>query len=106
MSTYARIVSGYAVDVVVTPPLLNERFNAEWLAHQTFIVVPDGTQNGAKDNGDGSYTNPAVISSNSHAVKVAIGLTDFEASIRARAAQLFKQGKYAEGTALLATIGG
>lgn len=58
MTTYARIVEGRAVDVVVTPPLLEERFHPDWLAQQSFIVVPDGTENGAKDNGDGTFTNP------------------------------------------------
>ena len=58
MSTYARIVDGFAVDIVVEPPLLAERFNPDWMAAQTFIVVPDGTIHGASDNGDGTFTNP------------------------------------------------
>lgn len=57
MTTYARIIGGYAVDVCVTPPELGVRFNPEWLARQTFVVVPDGTTHGAIDNGDGTFTN-------------------------------------------------
>lgn len=58
MTTYARIVDGHAVDIVVTPPELNERFHPEWLARQNFVVVPDGTEHGATDNNDGTFTNP------------------------------------------------
>jgi len=58
MITYARIVDGYAVDVTITPPELNEQFNPDWLKNHPFIQVPNGTQHGAVDNGDGTYTNP------------------------------------------------
>lgn len=58
MTTYARIVDDRAVDVVVSPPSLEERFNAEWLSRQVFVVVPDGTVSGAKDNHDGTFSNP------------------------------------------------
>lgn len=58
MTTYARLINGYAVDVVTTPPALTERFHPEWLARQNFVVVPDGTKNNAADNGDGTFTNP------------------------------------------------
>lgn len=58
MTTYARIVHNKTVDVCVTPPALEERFHPEWLAKQAFVVVPDGTLNGATDNGDGTFKNP------------------------------------------------
>jgi hypothetical protein len=60
MSTYARIKDGFAVDVIVTPPELVDRFHPEWLSRHTFIIVPDGTKHGAKDNGNGTFTNTAV----------------------------------------------
>lgn len=46
MTTYTRIVDGISVDVVVTPPSLDKRFNPEWLARQKFYVAPDGTISG------------------------------------------------------------
>lgn len=61
MTTYARIVNGIVLDVVITPPALAERFAPDWLAAQTFVVVPDGTEHGAISNGDGTYTNPPVV---------------------------------------------
>lgn len=56
MTTYTRVVDGRAVDVVVTPPELAERFHPDWLARQTFYVAPDDTANGryATVNQDGS----------------------------------------------------
>lgn len=58
MTTVARIVDGYAVDVCVTPPALSERFASAWLAQQTFYNAPDGTNNGRPGtvNPDGSVT--------------------------------------------------
>lgn len=60
MTTYARIVSGLAVDVRVhaTATELEACFTAAWLAAHPFTVVPDGTIHGAKDNGNGTFSNP------------------------------------------------
>ncbi|QJD91817.1 hypothetical protein HH213_18005 [Duganella dendranthematis] len=55
MTTYARNVNGTAVDVTETDPA--EIFHPE-LA-EAFVVVPDGTENGATFSG-GKWTNPAV----------------------------------------------
>lgn len=55
--TWAQIIGGKAVNVVTADPVLC--FPAEWLAGQPpFIQVPDGTQNYAADNGDGTFTSP------------------------------------------------
>lgn len=61
MTTYARVINGVTADVVISPPTLQERFNAEWLSRQIFVVVPDGTKDGGKDNGDGTFTNPVSV---------------------------------------------
>lgn len=58
--TWAQIIDGLAVNVVTTDP--KECFAEEWLeSHPPFIIVPDGTLHGAKDNGDGSFTNPSGV---------------------------------------------
>lgn len=66
---YARIVEGRVVDPVVIPAQLPPwaQNDAEYLARifpgvTGFIVVPDNTQPGAADNGDGTYTNPQAPS--------------------------------------------
>lgn len=60
MTTYARISGGFALDCQVATSLddLKSRFHPEWLAAHPFVVVPDGTIHGAKDNGNGTFTNP------------------------------------------------
>lgn len=60
MTTYARIQSGFAVDVQIaaTATELAARFHPEWFAANPFTVVPDGTLHGARDNGNGTFTNP------------------------------------------------
>lgn len=60
MTTFARIVDGYALDchVAASAAELAARFHPEWLARNPFIVVPDGTLHGAKDNGNGTFSNP------------------------------------------------
>lgn len=62
MSTYARIVDGFALDCQVASDIaeLATRFNPDWLATHTFSMVPDGTVHGAYDNGDGTFTNPSA----------------------------------------------
>lgn len=62
MSTYGRLVGGYALDCQVASSLaeLAERFHPDWLARNPFSQVPDGTLHGATDNGDGTFTNPPV----------------------------------------------
>lgn len=57
MKTYARIVDGHAVDVTRTDDLA-ALFHADLVGQ--FVVVPDGTQNGATfDSATQSWTNPA-----------------------------------------------
>ena len=60
MKTFARIVDGFAIDIQIADSLadLATRFNPEWLARNPFTQVPDGTEHGAFDNGDGTFTNP------------------------------------------------
>lgn len=62
MTTFARIVDGYAIDcrVHTSATELAACFHPSWLAVNPFVVVPDGTAHGAKDNGDGTFTNPAI----------------------------------------------
>ena len=66
MATFARIVDGKAIDVVVPDPASVSwaSNDAEWLAklypdtHESFVEVPTGTKDSALDNEDGSYTKP------------------------------------------------
>ncbi len=60
MTTFARLVNGYALDcqVAATATDLATRFNADWLARNPFSVVPDGTLHGAVINADGTFGNP------------------------------------------------
>jgi hypothetical protein len=53
---YARIIGGYAIDVHEASSIaeLEKR-----LGVTGFVQVPSTTQHGAKDNGDGTFTNPA-----------------------------------------------
>ena len=62
MTTFARLVDGYAVDcrVQASATELAACFHPDWLATHPFVVVPDGTVHGAKDNGDGTFTNPPI----------------------------------------------
>lgn len=62
MTTYARIVAGFALDCQTAASVaeLAARFHPEWLANNPFSVVPDGTIHGAKDNGNGTFTNPPL----------------------------------------------
>ena len=69
MTTFARIVNGVALDVHVCDTLndLIKRFHPQWFAnHGPFSIVPDGTLHGAKDNGDGTFTNIAVPAPEKH----------------------------------------
>lgn len=66
MTKYARIEKGKTVDVVTAPDPLPSwaADDAAWLAKQFptlngFVQVPDDTQPGATDNGDGTFTNPS-----------------------------------------------
>lgn len=111
MSTFARLVSGAAVDVVVTPPTLAERFNAEWLAQHTFYAAPDGTLPGRPGtlNGGGTVDwganpTPPPPPGPTQKEKESAGQESSRGITRARAAALNKQGKYAEATALLLSM--
>lgn len=67
MTTYAHIIDGFAVDVVVTPPELKDRYHPDWLARNPFNVVPDTDihgellRSGAIYNGDGTFINPVPV---------------------------------------------
>ena len=60
MTTFARLVRGIALDcrVQASATELAACFHPDWLAANPFTVVPDGTLHGAKDNGNGTFTNP------------------------------------------------
>lgn len=60
MTTWARKVDGHAVDVTATSPTLI--FPPDVAAQ--FITVPDGTLNGAQDDGHGGWINPTPFISN------------------------------------------
>ena len=68
MAIYGKVVGGKAIDVFNTRDA--HGLLPEWAADdQAFadkvfpgsILMPDGTENGATDNGDGTYTNPTVV---------------------------------------------
>ena len=65
MTTWAIIRGGYACDVVSGNTIdlaLAGRFAPGWIEANkpAYVQVPPGTESGAKDKGDGTYTNPAV----------------------------------------------
>ncbi len=62
MTTFARIVQGFAIDcrVHASATELAACFHPDWLAANPFVVVPDGTIHGAKDNGNGTFSNPII----------------------------------------------
>lgn len=75
MTTYARIVDGRALDVYRIPARLPSwaATEAELLARvfpgiAGFIVVPDDCKPGSTDNGDGTYSDPAVAKPTVYAV--------------------------------------
>lgn len=65
---YARIVSTIVEDPVAasTQAEVAQCFHPGYIANkgglQAWVSVPDGTKNGAKDNGNGTFTNPPTIS--------------------------------------------
>lgn len=60
MTTWAQVIGGVVHNPVTDDPA--NCFTAEWLAaNPPFIEVPDGTLHGATDNGNGTYTNPVVV---------------------------------------------
>lgn len=103
MTTYAHIVDGHTTNVVVTPPDLSLRFHPDWLAANPFVVVPDGTLHGARDNGDGTFSNPPAPAP--PAPPELNATEQVNAMTRARAAELAREGKHAEALYLLLTIG-
>lgn len=111
MSTLSRLVDGMAVDVVTTPPALDQRFNPQWLASHTFYAAPDGTLPGRPGTLNGSVVdwgpNPTPPSppGPTQTQKETAGKESMRGIVRARADTLIKQGKYAEATALLLSIG-
>ena len=62
MTTFARLVNGFALDcrVHASATEMAACFHPDWLAANPFVVVPDGTMHGAKDNGNGTFSNPIV----------------------------------------------
>lgn len=109
MTTYARLVDGFAVDcqVAANTAELSARFHPDWYAAHPFSVVPDGTLHGAKDNGNGTFTNPPspAPSGPSYKDKLSAGESDWKGSSRSAASELIKNGNYSEATALLLIIG-
>lgn len=60
MTKYARLRDGYLVDVYAVPGSYADLATLNrCLPGGGFIVVPDSALHGAKDNNDGTYTNPA-----------------------------------------------
>ena len=58
--TYAQVYDGRAYNCTPDPA---KAFSPDWIlseeeAGRSFVEVPDGTQSGAVDNGDGTFTNP------------------------------------------------
>lgn len=64
MTTYAHTETGFALDPWPndTQPEYEARFAGIDKSQWHIVSVPDGTRQGAKDNGDGTYTNPSVPS--------------------------------------------
>jgi hypothetical protein len=60
MPIFAHIEDESCIDVIerVDEAAYKKLFAAEIVAQWTVIEVPTGTQNGARPNGDGTYTNP------------------------------------------------
>lgn len=61
MAKYARIRDGFLTDVYTVPSQAFPDMATldKCLPGGGFIVVPDDKVHGAKDNGDGTYTNPS-----------------------------------------------
>jgi len=62
MTKYARVQDGFLTDVWRVPedyPDTQTRDRA--LGPDGWVVVPDDAAHGAKDNGDGTYTNPSTV---------------------------------------------
>lgn len=93
MTTYAHIVDGYTTDVRIhaSATELAACFHPEWLAKNPFTVVPDGTQHGAKDNGDGTFTNPVVATP--VVIDTSFAAAEFAAAISRKAAALADNGQ-------------
>lgn len=60
MKKFTHIIDGRCIDVIerVDEAAYRALFAPEIAAEWTIIEVPLETQNGAKPNGDGTYTNP------------------------------------------------
>ena len=60
MTTFARIEGGYTVDAQIASTVdeVLTRYSVQYRSGKTWVVVPDGTQSSAFDNGDGTFTNP------------------------------------------------
>jgi hypothetical protein len=59
MTKYARLRDGHLIDVYTAPGDFADLDTLErCLPGDPFIVVPSDAENGARDNGDGTYTNP------------------------------------------------
>lgn len=109
MPKFGRLEGGQILDVQenVNIAAYRARFSAALLAAwgDTIRQVPDGTVHGAEDNGDGTYTNPSSPAVVSGPSAIDRGRSQLRGNVRARAADVMRNGKYLEALALLKTIG-
>lgn len=105
MSIFARIVDGSALDIQIVATIneAESRFHKDlvstWnLNNQGFIEVPDGTKHNAKDNGDGTFTNPVepVMSQ-----PIKYDAAEFSSSIKRKSKKLSERGEYNAASYLL-----
>ncbi len=61
MTTFAHTETGQALDPRIEKSKQDYYDKSSELVRDDWIIiqVPDGTQHGAKDNGDGTFSNPA-----------------------------------------------
>ncbi len=103
MTLFAHVETGKALDVQpnTSAAEYRARYTVEVTAGWDVVQVPNGTEHGAVDNHDGTFTNPSstpVPSADDSAAQL-------KAITRTRATELADQGKHAEALYLLSTIG-
>lgn len=86
MSTYAQIVNGQALNVIhgaSVEEAKSKHFAPGYDGGNPGVdweLVPDGTQSGAKDNGDGTFTNPPAPSTSAPRVLSKTAFQDYAVS--------------------------